>query len=149
MLHDVCDHKYPESISREELVNFIETQLGHDKMEQVMFVVDNLSWSKEAKGQRKQPSEFLANYLKAVSDADRLEAIGQIGLKRCYEFTKAKNPLYTHEELITHVVIHCKEKLLRLYLENFIVSPCAREIALPLHREIEEFVENPSSFIIG
>lgn len=146
MLHDVRDHKYPESISEEELKSFILEQIGDEKLEKVMFVVDNLSWSKESSGRRKPAPHELANYLTAVSDADRLEAIGSVGLKRCYEFGRAKHPDYTHEQQVERVRVHCYEKLLRLYNEHFIVSECARKIALPLHQEILRFVENPDSF---
>ena len=31
LLHDVCDHKYPESIPRAELDAFIVKQLGQEK----------------------------------------------------------------------------------------------------------------------
>lgn len=146
MLHDVIDHKYPESISEDELRNFVLGQLGEEKLEQVMYVVNNLSWSKESSGRRKPTPEGLINYLVAVSDADRLEAIGSVGLKRCYEFGKAKHPDYTHEQLVERVRIHCHEKLLRLYPEHFIVSERARKMALPLHQEILRFVESPESF---
>jgi uncharacterized protein len=147
MLHDVRDHKYPNSITEDELKEFVRSQLGEDKLEQVMYVIENLSWSKEEKGLRKVPPSGLENYLIAVSDADRLEAIGKVGLKRCYEFSRAKHPDYTHEQIVNRVVVHCHEKLLRLYAEHFIVSECAQEIAEPLHDEILVFLENPTKYV--
>lgn len=146
MLHDVCDHKYPESITKEMLYEFVVNHLGEEKMENVKFVIENLSWSKEVKGLRKQIPSELSNYMIAVSDADRLEAIGRIGLKRCYAFTKAKNSDMDHDEIVRNVVAHCNEKLLRLYNDGFIVSEIAREIAKPLHKEIEMFMKKPSEY---
>lgn len=143
MLHDVRDHKYPKSISEEELVTFIRSRFSEEKLVQIMYVIENLSWSKEASGKRKPCPPELLHYLIAVGDADRLEAIGKVGLKRCYEFGKAKNPDQTHDQLVERVVEHCHEKLLRLYMENFIVSDYARTIAHPLHLEIVEFLNNP------
>lgn len=147
MLHDVRDHKYPESITEEDLKIFIKTQLGDKKLEQVMFIIENLSWSKESKGLRETPPPEISNYLIAVSDADRLEAIGEIGIKRCYNFAKAKYSGYTHEQLVKRVIDHSNEKLLKLYNEYFIVSDHARKIAFPLHQEIIKFLESPESFV--
>ena len=49
MLHDVCDHKYPESIPREDLGQFIEKMVGPEKAKDVIFLIDNVSFSKEDK----------------------------------------------------------------------------------------------------
>ena len=60
-----------------------------------MFLIENLSFSKEDK-QRKGLSpkveipSHLKSYLDCLRDADRLEAIGDVGLLRCIEFCKAK-----------------------------------------------------------
>src|SRR5579885_994358 len=46
-LHDVRDHKYPNSIPQEELENFVFTELGQVKGKQVLQIIENVSYSKE------------------------------------------------------------------------------------------------------
>jgi len=136
MLHDVCDHKYPESIPRSELIQFIETNLTTVPVDMVMKIIDNISFSKENKGLTETLPEPYNIYLMAIADADRLEAIGEIGVERCIEFTR------THGGRVPEdVVKHCHEKLLRLLPENFIKSEKAKEMAKPLHEVIEKYVQ--------
>ncbi len=136
MLHDVCDHKYPESIPRSELIKFIETNLTTVPVDMVMKIIDNISFSKENKGLTETLPEPYNVYLMAIADADRLEAIGEIGVERCIEFTR------THGGKVPEdVVKHCHEKLLRLLPENFIKSEKAKEMAKPLHEVIEKYVQ--------
>ena len=85
LLHDVCDHKYPQSIKREILDEYILEHVGKKMGKDVIFIIDNVSFSKEDKVRNKQSiaakiPDRLKNYLDAVRDADRLEAIGEIGI---------------------------------------------------------------------
>jgi uncharacterized protein len=136
-LHDVCDHKYQNSIPRTELEKFILKNLGSEKTNHVLKIIDNVSFSKEIKGLRETLIEPYNTYLTAISDADRLEAIGKVGIERCETFTKSRNGKIPED-----VIIHCHEKLLRLYEDNFIVTKLGREIAKPLHEEIVNYVKN-------
>lgn len=122
MLHDVCDHKYPESIPKEKLVSFIEYELGTELGQKAIFIIDNSSFSKENKGSQADVGDLYRDYLIALTDADRLEALGKIGIERCEEFTR------THGGKVPEDVIkHCHEKLLRLLPEGFIKSPFAKK----------------------
>lgn len=122
MLHDVCDHKYPESIRKSELEEFIFSAYGQELGRNIIEIIDNVSYSKEVKGTTKIFDDQYDTYLQVVADADRLEAIGLAG------------------KVPEDVVKHCHEKLLRLLLENFIKTKPARKMAEPLHQEIEEYV---------
>ena len=63
-LHDVRDHKYPNSISQEELENFILTlTLSPDNLQLICKMIANISWSKEAKGLRELFDEPLIKFL--------------------------------------------------------------------------------------
>lgn len=135
MLHDVCDHKYPESIKRSELTDFIRLHLSDEQTHFANLIIDNVSYSKEAKGLREILPEPYNTYLTALSDADRLEAIGKIGIERCETFTREHGGKVPDD-----VVKHCHEKLLRLLPENFIKTPYARSLAEPLHKEIVDYV---------
>ena len=118
----MCDHKYPESIPRAELDAFIVKQLGQEKAQDVIFLIDNVSFSKEDKVRKGLAPEVpvpdhLKVYLDVLRDADRLEAIGQVGIDRCIAYSNAIGRKVPEE-----VVEHCHEKLLRLYEEKFIVT---------------------------
>ena len=139
MLHDVCDHKYPESIPRSELVEFIKKNLTTVDSDIIMKIIDNISFSKENKGLTETLPEPYNVYLMAIADADRLEAIGEVGVRRCIEFTSSHGGKVPED-----VVKHCHEKLLRLLPENFIKSKKAKEMAEPLHEVIVKYVQDNS-----
>lgn len=134
MLHDVCDHKYKDkhSISKQERDEFIKSHLGQEKGQIVIDIIENMSYSKEVKGLRKSVHQ---PYLNILSDADKLEAIGTIGINRCIDYTKAHGGRVPED-----VIEHCHEKLLRLYNDCFIRTEKGRQMALPLHKEIEDYV---------
>lgn len=136
MLHDVCDHKYKNSIPKEKLSEFISTHLSAENGPAIMKIIDNISFSKEDKGLIEPIQEQYVDYLIAVSDADRLEALGKVGLERCIEFTKAINGVVPDD-----VIRHCHEKLLRLLPENFIKTELGKSMAVPLHDYIANYVK--------
>jgi uncharacterized protein len=135
MLHDVCDHKYPESIKRSELSDFIKLHLSDEQAKYADLIIDNVSYSKEAKGLRENLPEPYNTYLTALSDADRLEAIGKIGIVRCETFTREHGGKVPDD-----VIKHCHEKLLRLLPDGFIKTEYGRKLAEPLHQEIVDYV---------
>lgn len=135
-LHDVRDHKYPDSIGQEELENFIKT-IDHDNLDIICKIITNISWSKEAKGLREQFEEPYQTVLDIVSDADRLEALGKIGIERCEIFTREHGGLVP-----TDVITHCHEKLLRILPEGFIKTSYGKKLAEPLHQEIVDYVSS-------
>lgn len=137
-LHDVCDHKYigRGSITEEELYEFIKKIVGVTKAHRIKNIIDNISFSKEISGKRKT-LPFCDNfYLDIISDADRLEAIGEIGLQRCITFTKERGGKVPED-----VIRHCHDKLLRLSSE-FIKTLPGKEMAVPLHKVIQDYVDN-------
>ncbi len=140
MLHDVCDHKYPNSIPRQILIDFIISRLDDDKCNRIMKIIDNVSYSKEAKHQCERLSEPDNIHLIIIADADRLEAIGEIGIQRCKTYT-----LITGGKVPEDVVQHCHDKLLKLYNDNFIKTPYARQLAAPLHQIIVDYVKDNSA----
>ncbi len=142
-LHDVRDHKYPNSISEEELKAYISEHLGANKCERVMKIIDNVSFSREVKGQRENLPYPDSLYLDIISDADKLEAIGPKGIGRCKTFVKARGGVIPED-----VVAHCHEKLLRLYPE-FIRTKSGKEIAEPLHQFVESYVKNKEACLKG
>lgn len=139
MLHDVCDHKYPESIPREKLLDFIKLYLSPTIEPIAMKIIDNVSFSKEDRGIQETLPEPYDMYLVALTDADRLEAIGQVGIDRCIEFTISRGGTVPQD-----VVKHCHDKLLRLLPEFFIKTDLGRQMAISLHDEIYNYVDKNS-----
>lgn len=150
MLHDVCDDKYKSlSISKSALIEFISTLVGENSPgsftspNEIMKIIDSVSYSKQVKGNTHENELDDDNklILQVLRDADRIEAIGLVGLERCYLYTKEILPSTTSEDDITaHVVQHCYDKLLRLYGEGYISTSAGRQIAAPLHQYIVDFV---------
>jgi HD superfamily phosphodiesterase len=135
LLHDVCDHKYPKSITLGDLESFIRKYVPN-KADIIMKIISNVSYSKEVAGKREELTFPYNIYLDAISDADKIEALGKKGIERCEIFTRAKGGRVPQD-----VIQHCYDKLLRLYTEGFIRTEMGKTIAKPLHDEVVDYVE--------
>lgn len=156
ILHDIGDHKYlPPSVSAEnldpkKLVYQALIENGADKSlaERVQTIVNNVSYTNETKNPEKvrdliaQPGY---HELAIVQDADRLDAIGAVGIARTFTYLgtqgeKRKNLPPGHnaepwelEESITHF----GDKLEKL--EGMMKTETGREIARERTRRLQEF----------
>ena len=77
LLHDVCDYKY-DTITTIQLKEFIIKSLPSEKVDPIMDIINNISYSKEIKGLRKKLDAPYNVYLDIVSDADKLEDLNKI-----------------------------------------------------------------------
>lgn len=148
-LHDVADHKYDvDGRLYQNLLKFLKDESVTDSPELIMNIIDRISYSKEAKAIRmNQPLDWdkvLGPHgiivRNIVSDADKLEAIGRIGVERCIEYTREHhkekfNVDIPHDELVKNVIDHANEKLLRLK-DHFIRTNEGKRMAEPLHNEM-------------
>jgi HD superfamily phosphodiesterase len=133
IFHDVNDHKYSNDIDiRSFLVDYLDTA----SVDKILYIIDNVSFSKQVKVELEQVKEPDV-YLDIVRDADRLDALGKVGIQRCEEYTKSK---MKQDQIRGLVVKHCYDKLLRLYPERFILTKKGRALAFPLHMEIVSYV---------
>jgi uncharacterized protein len=130
LLHDVCDHKYANALPSNELHEYITRNLCEGKARVVIDVIDNISYSQEVKGLRK---ELNTPYQDIVSDADKLEALGEVGLERCIVYTEEIGGSVPGD-----VVKHCHEKLLRLK-DYYMRTNKGKAMAEPLHRVIVNY----------
>jgi HD superfamily phosphodiesterase len=147
MLHDVCDHKYTElSITPEALKMFCIEHLGADDCERVLAIIDNVSYSKEVKGKLKDLGSDNV-FRDIVSDADKLEAIGVVGVTRCYKFAEMKCPGKSHEFYCESVVRHSYDKLLWLS-SKYIRTEYGKELAQPLHGDLVEVVLSYLTYLV-
>jgi uncharacterized protein len=143
LVHDVIDHKYH---TRGALTVYYLCQKlldcgVEDKiLEGVVKIIENMSFSHEKK--------FGVNYHELghwgplrdiVSDADKIDALGKIGIERCAAYCRSLHPERSDELIVADVVEHCHDKLLRL-TPTYIKTVSGKKIALPLHQEIVSWV---------
>lgn len=94
LLHDIADPKFhngDETLALKISREFLENQnASEDIIEQVLFVIKNISFKNRGEAPKNLPIE-----LKIVQDADRIDAIGAIGIGRTFNFGGFKNnPMY-------------------------------------------------------
>ena len=146
-LHDIADHKYDHDGTLEQRLDAFGTA-NISNYSEIKQVIKYVSFSTENKAilagtPLNFPAILGAYYSQIrdiVSDADKLEAIGTIGVQRCVEYTTHTNPTYTHAQVMSDVKKHADEKLLRL-ASQFIKTPTARTIAIIRHNEMDEWLQ--------
>lgn len=92
LLHDIADPKFhngDETLALRVSREFLESQnASEDIIEQVLFIIRNISFKNRGEAPENLPVE-----LKIVQDADRIDAIGAIGIARTFNFGGFKNNL--------------------------------------------------------
>ena len=150
ILHDVGDHKYsgsyeagPETVRR-FLASFLENgELTAQQVDKVVYIVANVSFSKEAaKGLNQDMPVEIPLELRIVQDADRLDAIGAIGIARCMAFTGARNrPFYSPGQepaKDTSAYGHFFDKLFKL--KSIMKTEAGRQEAENRHKFMAVFI---------
>jgi uncharacterized protein len=94
LLHDIADSKFhggDETVGPKTARNFLESQnVKEDIILHVITIIENISF----KGGNFE-KKFNSKELEIVQDADRLDAIGAIGIARTFNYGGFKNrPLY-------------------------------------------------------
>jgi uncharacterized protein len=91
LLHDIADSKFHNGddtigpkIAREFL---FDLNVDSTIIEHVVNIIENISFNKSLDGNL----VFSSNELKVIQDADRLDAIGAIGIARCFNYGGFKN----------------------------------------------------------
>jgi len=161
LMHDVADHKYSGSdtagaqVSRQFL-----SSIGVDDrtIDKVAGIVSGVGYTKEA---AQEASGTLANRnllpdeLRCVQDADRLDAIGAVGIARCFCFGGSRTrPLYDADKGVqmcpeeyrqqqkgqrsTNSLDHFPEKLLRL--QGMMKTKAGARRAVRRHEFMLEFM---------
>lgn len=141
MLHDVLDKKYPKNmdLKKEEVNKFLISKLN-DQWINCNWIINNISFSSEKNnGYPIHDSPIVQKARDICFDADKLEAIGEIGLKRCKEYKTATHPNCSSKEIDEIVLHYCRENLIKV--PNFLKTTYGKKLAVPLHAVIQEFVE--------
>lgn len=150
LLHDVCDHKICKDQEEcfEELKNLLHSfQLAEPIIEQIIFISKNVSFKGAKIADTKMPIEG-----KVVMDADRLDAMGAIGIARAFTYGGSRERTMYDPELkpVFHqsfeeyknsqntTVNHFYEKL--LLLKERIHTETAKQMAMARHKYMEDFL---------
>ena len=104
LMHDVGDFKYTKDHSagprmvKEFLIKHLDKGISEEQIEKVCQVVGNISFRHEL-SQCGAVQVDLPSELAIVQDADRLDAIGAVGIARCFAYSGAmKKPFYSEAD---------------------------------------------------
>ena len=130
LLHDVEDHKLNHTYKVKDFLDSVD--ISREYKDKILSILPYMSFSKYPHLDESFPIEG-----KIVIDADRLDAIGAIGIARAFSYGGYKNRrMYGDKESTVH---HFEEKLLildkTLYLEE------SKRIAEKRMKFLKEFYE--------
>lgn len=153
LLHDLYDSKFftgdiKPKIKDTLMKNGIYDSLSKEDIENIIYSCENLSFSKNIQEKKKLSKEGLI-----VQDADRLDAIGAIGIARTFAYGgKVKRSIYNPEieiiEINTEIdyknqnrdsINHFYEKLLKL--KDLMNTEAAKKIATNRHKFMESYLD--------
>ena len=152
LLHDIADSKFhggDETIGPKTARLFLESEnVDRTIIDHVIAIIENISF-KGGKVERK----FSSVELDIVQDADRLDAIGAIGIARTFNYGGFKNRALYNPEIAPNLsmtkeeyknneaptINHFYEKL--LLLKDKMNTETGKQIAQDRHRYMEDFLE--------
>ena len=152
LLHDIADSKFhngDESIGPKTARAFLESEKVEPTIiDHVIAIIENISF-KGGKVER----QFSSIELDIVQDADRLDAIGAIGIARTFNYGGFKNRALYNPEIAPNLTMtkdeyknneaptinHFYEKL--LLLKDKMNTQTGKQIAQDRHRYMEDFLE--------
>ncbi|WP_442266213.1 HD domain-containing protein [Tenacibaculum sp. ZS6-P6] len=152
LLHDIADSKFhngDETIGPKKARTFLETQeVEENTIIHVIKIIENISF----KGGN-FTQEFKSIELDIVQDADRLDAIGAIGIARCFNYGGFKNRvLYDpkikpnlnmskeeYKKSTAPTINHFYEKL--LLLKDKMNTSAGKKMAEQRHSYMENFLQ--------
>ncbi len=148
LLHDIADAKFhngDETIGPRLAEEFLKSiQVPEDVIDHVIKIIENISFRK-----RHQQRTLESIELQIVQDADRLDAIGAIGIARVFNFGGFMNrPLYEingngtgseANKISKHTIGHFYDKL--LLLSGMMNTQTAKAMAAERHEFMVRFLE--------
>ncbi|GKT28339.1 Hypothetical protein, putative [Aduncisulcus paluster] len=109
-------------------------------MKSILDTIDAISFSKEKKRGKRwfvaELGKYWVQIRDIVSDSDKIDALGAIGVQRARQFTKERYSMRGKEisevDLIKEVIEHAEEKLLRL-MDEYVVTVPGKHLCRPKH----------------
>jgi uncharacterized protein len=154
LLHDIADPKFydgDETVGPKMATEFLTKEaVDISVIEHVIAIINNISYKNSLDTSIEL---FSSEELKVVQDADRLDAIGAIGIARCFNYGGFKNRGLYNPEITPNLemnkeeykkstaptINHFYEKL--LLLKNQMNTETGLRIAMDRHQYMEEFLE--------
>jgi uncharacterized protein len=142
LLHDIADSKFTGNDKENRYLSIGEfmSNAGLDDIKQhVLEIIKNVSFS------TRNPSGNLTDpVLLIIQDADRLDAIGAIGIARAFNYGGFRNnPMYVPEanpeKMLPSTIKHFYDKLLRL--KDLMNTATGRRLAEERHVFLISFLE--------
>lgn len=128
LLHDADDHKLFHTENNANARSFLTARkVAQEKIERICEAINAVSFSQN-RGKRPQTIEG-----QIVQDADRLDALGAIGVARTFAYGGE------HGRSLDESVAHFHEKL--LLLKDELNTETARKLAESRHAFLERFLE--------
>lgn len=128
LLHDADDHKLFNTENNANARKFLEeNRVPNEEADRICEAINSVSFSSN-KGRVPETLEG-----KIVQDADRLDAMGAVGIARTFAYGGA------HGRPLQESVRHFYDKL--LLLKDMMNTETAKELALSRHRFLETFLE--------
>ncbi|MFD2563810.1 HD domain-containing protein [Aquimarina rubra] len=152
LLHDIADSKFhngDETIGPKIARDFLESLTVEKKIiDHVVLIIENISF----KGGNTE-QKFSSTELDVIQDADRLDAIGAIGIARCFNYGGYKNRALYDPEIVPNLqmtkeeyknsaaptINHFYEKL--LLLKDRMNTATGKRMAEDRHLFMESFLE--------
>ena len=156
LLHDIADSKFhggDETIGPRKARAFMQTlEIDEEVITHVIHIIENISFKSRAFGSKEAP-KFKSPELDVVQDADRLDALGAIGIARTFNYGGFKNrEIYnptvppnlnmTKEEYKNSTapsINHFYEKL--LLLKDLMNTATGKSMAAKRHQFMEHYLE--------
>ncbi|WP_430812666.1 MULTISPECIES: HD domain-containing protein [unclassified Carboxylicivirga] len=149
LLHDVADTKFFDEVEALMLIEekLMMLNIASNTLDHVIKIIQNISFAKEW-----SDSQFSSNELMIVQDADRLDAMGAIGIARTFSYGGHKgrdlyNPAITPQAYTTATayrnnnsptINHFYEKL--LLLKDKMNTQTGRKMATDRHTFMESYL---------
>ena len=154
LLHDIADPKFyngDETVGPRVAIKFLKEQEVDEKIiNHVVDIIKHISYKNSFNTASKK---FTSIELEVVQDADRLDAIGAIGIARCFNYGGFKNRALYDPEIIPNLnmtkeqykksdaptINHFYEKL--LLLKDKMNTASGKKIATQRHAFMETYLQ--------
>ena len=153
LLHDIADAKFhngDETLAPKKAREFLENEsVDEEIIAHVIHIINHISFKNSLENSEEK---FSSAELDVVQDADRLDAIGAIGIARCFNYGGFKNREIYNPEIISNLnlskaeyknatsptINHFYEKL--LLLKDKMNTKAGKRIAKERHQFMELYL---------